>query len=331
MKEFDYNGSKIISGNALEYYDSIKEPMVIISDGAYGIKGFPGDPPTYESLPQWYESHIKKWTDISSYQTTLWFWNTEIGWATIHPILEKYGWRFKNCHIWDKGIGHIAGNVNSKSIKKIPIVTEICVQYIKEPVFYVGKTRLSMKEWLKYEWQRSGFPLSLTNEVCGVKNAATRKYFTQDYHWYMPPVDSFEKIQRYANSHGEKKGLPYFSIDGVNPLSNDEWNKFKPKFNHTHGLTNVWHEPTVNGKERLKNGSKSLHLNQKPLKLIEQIILSSSDENDLVVEPFGGLCTAFLASIKNNRKSIAFEIDEQVFNYAVKRMQDYNNIVKLDF
>lgn len=104
-------------GDALDYYAEWDTPTVIVSDGGYGILGFEGDTSAYSSLPQWYEPHIKQWTKYATPQTTLWFWNSEIGWASIHPLLEKYGWRYVNCNIWNKGKGHIAGNVNTQKIR----------------------------------------------------------------------------------------------------------------------------------------------------------------------------------------------------------------------
>ena len=150
----------------MEFYDSWPPPIVIISDGPYGIAGYPGDPPTHEGLGEWYEPHIEKWSKRSTSQTTLWFWNTEVGWATVHPVLVKHGWQYRNCHIWDKGLGHIAGNVNGKSIRKFPVVTEVCAQYTKEPVFKGDNKQLSMKEWLRREWTRTGLPFYKANEVC---------------------------------------------------------------------------------------------------------------------------------------------------------------------
>lgn len=317
------NGVEIYQGDVLDFYDSWGTPTVIVSDGPYGIKGFPGDPPTHEELAEWYEPHIKKWSELATPQTTLWFWNTEVGWATVHPLLVKYGWKYRNCHVWDKGIGHIAGNVNGKSIRKLPVVTEVCVQYTKEPSFLVQNKQVSMKEWLHSEWKRTGLPFSKTNEACGVKDAATRKYFTQSYLWYFPPIDAFEKIQAYANKYGDKNGRPYFSIDGKKPITKLDWGKLRAKFNYSHGITNVWHEPTVNGKERLKNGAKALHLNQKPFKLVSLTIEASSDPGDLVWEPFGGLCTAVLAAATLKRKAVGCEINAEVYKHAVRRLEDH--------
>ena len=136
------NGSiHLFCGDSLELYDKWETPTVIISDGPYGVNGFPGDLVTPDGLDKWYEPHIKKWSELATPLTTLWFWNTEVGWATVHPILEKYGWTYVSCCVWDKGMSHVAGNTNTKTIRHLPVVTEVCVQYVKKPVFKVGKDK----------------------------------------------------------------------------------------------------------------------------------------------------------------------------------------------
>jgi len=122
----------LMLGNSLEHYKNWPAPTVIVSDGGYGILGFEGDTSNHLGLPLWYEPHIAEWSKKATANTTLWFWNSEIGWAAVHPILEKYGWRYINCNIWDKGKGHIAGNVNTQKIRRFPVVTEVCVQYVFE-------------------------------------------------------------------------------------------------------------------------------------------------------------------------------------------------------
>ena len=316
------NGNaEIYNGDFLKASKTWETPTVIVSDGPYGIGGFPGDPKTPEKLGEIYEPFINEWSNRATPNTTLWFWNTELGWANVHPILIKNGWEFVNCHIWNKGLGHIAGNANTKTLRKFPVVSEVCVQYVKKATFEVGKLKMSMQEWLRYEWKRTGLPFSKTNEACGVVNAATRKYFTDCHLWYYPPTDAFEKFSEYANIHGDKKGRPYFSIDGKTPLSKIQWENLRAKFKCSFGTTNVWDLPPLNGNERLKNGTKALHLNQKPLKFMELIINASSDENDVIWEPFGGLCSATIAAYNLNRKCYASEINDEVYKLAIKRLQ----------
>lgn len=313
----------IHQGDALSLYSKWPQPVVIVSDGAYGVGGFPGDPPTPEGLQDWYRPHVEAWAKHATPATTLWFWNTEVGWASVHPLLLENGWEYAGCNIWDKGIAHIAGNVNSKTIRRFPVVTEVCAQYFKPPKFEVSGRLVSMKEWLRFEWQRSGLPLTATNAACGVKNAATRKYFTQCHLWYFPPPDAFERLAAYANQHGNESGRPYFSVDRINSLTAAEWERMRNRFNLGEmGVTNVWHEPANRGEERVKAKDGVVHLNQKPIRLIERIVAASSVAGDIVWEPFGGLCTSALVSARINRRCYAAEILPDFYDVAVKRIID---------
>ncbi|HLF28000.1 MAG TPA: site-specific DNA-methyltransferase [Anaerolineae bacterium] len=318
---FSLNGVTLHCADVMTLYELWQSPVVIVSDGPYGVGGFDGDPPTPEGLANWYEPHIRAWSAKATPLTTLWFWNTEIGWANVHPVLVKHGWTYRNCHVWDKGIAHIAGNANTQSLRKFPVVTEVCVQYVKEATFEIDGRQLTMQEWLRAEWERSKLPLYKTNEASGVKNAATRKYFTKDHLWYYPPVEAFEGLVRYANVHGDPSGRPYFSLDRQRSLTGAEWERMRAKFYCEVGVTNVWREPAVRGSERLKAEYKCVHTNQKPLKLLEVIIRASSDEGDLVWEPFGGLCSVGVAARNLKRRCLSAEIRQDFYEIAIERFR----------
>lgn len=320
MEQFIKDNLHIFNGDSLDLYSEWATPTVIISDGPYGVSGFKGDLHTPKGLDEWYEPHIAQWTKYATPQTTLWFWNTEIGWATVHPVLQRYGWEYKCCNIWNKGKSHIAGATNTKTLSKLPICSEVCVQYVLKPKFVINNKTVSMQEWLIYEWQRTGLPFSKTNEACGVVNAATRKYFTKCHLWYMPPVAAFERIVDFANKFGKPTGKPYFSVNGETPLTGQDWEKLSAKFYCQFGLTNVWTVPQLAGKERLKKGNKAIHFNQKPIELIKQTILMSSDKDDVVWDPFAGLCTVALACKEEFRKCYAAEIDNKIYAYAIERL-----------
>lgn len=294
-------------------------PSVIVSDGGYGVLGFEGDTSDHMGLPEWYEPHIEAWSRSATPRTTLWFWNSEIGWAAVHPILEKHGWRYVNANIWNKGKGHIAGNVNTRKIRRFPVVTEVCVQY----VFEARVDGLLLKQWLLREWKRTGLPLKKANTACDVKDVAVRKYLDQGHLWYFPPPEMFERLQRYANEHGDPAGRPYFAIDGENPSSAEEWSRFRSVFVCPHGVTNVWDRPALRGSERYKadrlNG-KALHLNQKPLDLMLRIIEASSEPGDVIWEPFGGLFSACVAAGRLGRRAYGAEIDPTYYYFAQRRV-----------
>lgn len=293
-------------GNALKYYKTWSKPDVIISDGPYGIGGYDGDPKTSSALTSIYKPHILKWSEMAHSGTTLWFWNTEIGWARVHQILEDNGWIYRGTNVWDKGIGHIAGNCNGKTMRKFPVATEICVHYVRKEEF--NKDGESLQDWLRNEWKKTGLTLKNANTACGVKNAASRKYLTSDHLWYFPPGDVFQKLVDYANKYGIKP--PYFTEDGK-PLTAAAWERKRGKFNFEYGVTNVWQS---------KNNAK-LHPSSKPIELMNRIIKASSDIGDVIWEPFGGSATASIAAIRLNRKYFSAEINRKYYNIAVKRIK----------
>lgn len=308
-------------GDSAELCKEWPKPTVIVSDGAYGVLGFEGDTSDHLDLPQWYEPHVAAWSRKATPVTTLWFWNSEIGWAAVHPVLERHGWRYVNANIWNKGKGHIAGNVNTTRIRRFPVVSEMCVQY----VFEARIDGLRLREWLLREWKRTQLPLRKANEACGVADAAVRKYFDQGHLWYYPPPEMLQRMQEYANQHGNPAGRPYFSIDGSKPGTAKQWAGMRSKFSCPHGFTNVWERGALRDAERFKlNGDsgKAIHLNQKPLDLMTMTIKASSEEGDVVWEPFGGLFSACAAARRLQRRAHGGEIDPTYFHYGGRRLSE---------
>ena len=305
-------------GDALDLYDGWPDPTIILSDGGYGVLGFEGDTTDHHSLADWYAPHIEEWGGRARPFTTLWFWNSEIGWAVVHPLLERAGFRYASCNVWAKGKGHIAGNVNTQTIRRFPVVTEVCAQYVFE-ARVDGRT---LQQWLRHEWQRTGLPLRRANEACGVRDAAVRKYLDGGHLWYFPPPEMFARLVEYANTHGEASGRPYFAPNDNRPMTGDEWTRMRAPFHCPHGFTNVWERPALRGKERiLAPNGRAAHLNQKPLDLTEMLIAASSDPGDVIWEPFGGLFTTALAARSLKRRCYSAEMEAAYFQIGLQRLR----------
>lgn len=308
-------------GDSASFYDKWPAPTVILADGPYGLGKFPGEPTSTRELPEWYAPHVAAWSKAAKPDTTLWFWNSEIGWAVVHPLLEAHGWEYQECCIWDKGIAHVAGNCNSKTIRGMPVVTEVAVRYTKKSTLPTENGQmLSIKEWVRTEWLRSGLPMNRANEACGVANAATRKYLTQCHLWYFPPAEAMMKMANYCHEHGLETARPYFSLDGKHHLTAKQWDGMRAKWRHVHGLSNVWLCPAVHGTERVKGATGYLHANQKPLALLDLQIRASSDPGDVVWEPFGGLFSASVAAVRADRRFFASEINPEYYDAALQRV-----------
>ena len=61
------------------------------------------------------------------------------------------------------------------------------------------------------------------------------------------------------------------------------------------------------------------HPTQKPMELLEKIILSSTDEGDLILDPFNGSGTTGIVANKLNRKYIGIEKEKEYLDLTIKR------------
>lgn len=70
-----------------------------------------------------------------------------------------------------------------------------------------------------------------------------------------------------------------------------------------------------------RHGNRSLHPTQKPLELIEWLILTYSNRGDLVLDPFVGSGTTLVAAKRNRRRAIGVEIEDSYCRVATTRLE----------
>ncbi|MGK7887039.1 MAG: site-specific DNA-methyltransferase [Crocosphaera sp.] len=90
--------------------------------------------------------------------------------------------------------------------------------------------------------------------------------------------------------------------------------------------TDVWQIPKVTSGKNRSSKERTPHPAQFPVQLVSRIILASSQINDIVFDPFFGSGSTAEAAIKNGRKVIGFEINENYINIAIERIKkiDYD-------
>jgi site-specific DNA-methyltransferase (adenine-specific) len=104
------------------------------------------------------------------------------------------------------------------------------------------------------------------------------------------------------------------------PSSKQFFNKnLMAKMNNGNPMTDVWVLPHVSQAEK-KFG---YHPTQKPLRLMERIILSCTRENDLILDPFSGSGTTLIAALKYGRKFIGIENNQAFIDLSKKRISYY--------
>jgi DNA modification methylase len=135
----------------------------------------------------------------------------------------------------------------------------------------------------------------------------------------------------FVFSKGKPKTFNPIMVDCIY-AGTETWGK--PSFHKTSssGLVQV-EKKKINNKKQKENVWEYLNAKDKNFKhpapfpeaLASDHIISWSNENDLVYDPFIGSGTTAVASIKNNRKFIGSEISQEYVDIANKRIEVYLN------
>jgi DNA modification methylase len=99
-----------------------------------------------------------------------------------------------------------------------------------------------------------------------------------------------------------------------------------PDMFETKNVGNVWKLPFNSGKNNSTFGRKETKSKYGhsgfPVKLPETCILLSTDENNIICDPFAGSFTTTIACIRTNRQSICIEKDEEYYKLGVARVKE---------
>lgn len=149
-------------------------------------------------------------------------------------------------------------------------------------------------------------------------------WFLNDVVWVKAnPMPNFRGV-RYTNAHEtllwmqKEKGARYtFNYHAMKGLNDDLQ------------MRSDWYIPICTGKERLKdNQGEKAHPTQKPEALLYRVIMSSSNPNDVILDPFFGTGTTGAVARKLHRHFIGIEIDKK---YADLAMQRVSKVVQREF
>ena len=89
------------------------------------------------------------------------------------------------------------------------------------------------------------------------------------------------------------------------------------EINNGKQMKTVWSFTAPNGEEK----EFGKHPTQKPAALLERIILASTDEGDLIFDPFSGSSTTGVAAINTHRKFVGTELETEFINLSIARLK----------
>ena len=120
---------------------------------------------------------------------------------------------------------------------------------------------------------------------------------------------------RYPHKRDRKKGYLLKDYGG----KKDALHPFGPL------ISDVWTDI-----HRIKhNKNRDLHPCQLPIHLLDRLILLSTNENDIVLDPFIGTGTTAISAKRLGRKYIGFELDPFYVNISKNKIENTNTNYKL--
>lgn len=132
--------------------------------------------------------------------------------------------------------------------------------------------------------------------------------FNQFYTNYSPSTNIDQILQERARN---SKGKSEYRKDSNGNVVQVKNKKGVP-------LSDVWEIPYLNPKAKERCGYPT----QKPVKLLQRIIELSTDENDIVLDPFCGSGTTCVAAKSLNRKFIGIDKNPEAITLSKKRLEE---------
>ncbi|MGL4347615.1 MAG: DNA-methyltransferase [Chitinophagaceae bacterium] len=159
------------------------------------------------------------------------------------------------------------------------------------------------KHWICWDAATAPMGKSLQPAHCGIlfyaKNAKQLKFYEIRY-----PHKRCRKSGILAKDYGGKK----FMLHPFGPLVSDVW-------------TDIF---------RIKhNKYRDEHPCQLPIHLLERIILMSTDENDIILDPFNGTGTTAIAAKRLGRQYIGFELDPDYVAITKNKLEQEQAVSKI--
>ena len=137
---------------------------------------------------------------------------------------------------------------------------------------------------------------------------------TDDYTFNLDPVRVPQKYPGKRHYKGDKKGQLSGNPLGKNPT--DIWEIITLDWDRQ-----IWNIPNV----KSNHPEKTEHPCQFPVELVERCILALTNEGDIVYDPYSGVGSTLLASLKNNRKAVGSDREKKYNNITRERIKAYIN------
>ena len=190
-------------------------------------------------------------------------------------------------------------------VKLLPLLKEtasvyVCSEWCSSTAVHLALDKL-LKVRNRITWEREKGRGAKRNW----KNASEDIWFATVSDDYVFNVEDLKLKRKVLAPYTDANGAP------------KDWNETtEGQFRLTHP-SNLWNDITVPFWSMPENTN---HPTQKPEKLLAKLILASTNQGDLVFDPFMGVGSSIVTAKKLNRKFLGVEIEKEYCLLAAKRL-----------
>lgn len=172
---------------------------------------------------------------------------------------------------------------------------------------FTSRLVLSNPKWFKYDWcwRKLGITGHLNAKKQPLRDKEDILVFYSQQCTYNPQMETGKPYK--ARGTASDKGRCY--------------GNYGPTRNDNHGTR--YPRQTITFSNSVKTG---VHPTQKPLDLLEYLVKTYTNPGETVLDPFMGSGTTGVACVNTGRNFIGFELDENYFEIATRRIIEAREI-----
>jgi len=156
---------------------------------------------------------------------------------------------------------------------------------------------------------------------CGHALQSLGYHILNDISWFKPNASPNLSCRFFTASHETiiwaRKDKKAKHIFNYNIMKDGNWPEDKLKKPNLQ-MRSVWSLGTPKPEEK-KYGK---HPTQKPLDLLNRIVLASTNKGDVILDPFAGSSTTGIAAAINDRKFVGIDLEKKYLELSKKRFYD---------
>ena len=238
-----------------------------------------------------------------------------------NEINKKTDFVFKQMIVWNKryeGVynkGFLDGFCETNQLRNYQQMAEYCFFYTLQDETGLTTIKLdtnnfsSLRKYFKNIQESLGLTKKAIIEKIGQR--ADHAFRWKSSQWDMPTKDTYDALIKEFKMNEMEGFKEYEELREEYEELREEYEELRYTFNNQKTHHSVWNYPIA---------KKQGHITPKPLEMMENILLHSTNEKSIVLDMFMGSGSTGVACSNLNRSFIGIELDEKYFTIASERI-----------